>query len=174
MKFYGWKLFHKEQAGWTLIEVMAAVAITGIISLGASVSSAQIMNQTSNDRNHALANTYVTNAINWISRDALMAQTLSGYDIFPDDKLSLSWVQWDNKVCSANYSVVNGELQRTYSDGTNVSTTFIAQYINTDENMTCCTSGSGTLTVTITCSVGQGSCIVNVTKTRTITCRPEL
>ncbi len=175
MKFCGWKLFCNNQSGFTLIEVLASIAIIGVISLGASVSSAQIMNQTSRDRDNTLANTNVTNAINWMTRDALMAQTMSGCSGFPaTNPLTLSWVEWDNTVCSANYTVVNGVLSRTYSDGVNVSTISIAQCINTSGNMTCCISGNGTLTVTVTSSVGQGARIANVTKTRTIACRPGL
>jgi prepilin-type N-terminal cleavage/methylation domain-containing protein len=168
------KLFH-SQKGFTLIELMVAVSIMGIISLGAAVSSGQLLNQTSRDRDYTLASRYVTNAIYWISHDAMMAQSIEGCEGFPGtDALSLSWTDWDNNVFTANYTVENGVLTRNYSDGISVTSTFIAQNINTGEDLTSCSSDNGTLTVRVTSSVGEGSRIIDVTKTKNISCRPEL
>jgi hypothetical protein len=115
------------------------------------------------------------NAIHWISRDAMMAQTINGAEGFPQNEdLSLNWVEWDNTVNSANYSLENGILRRIYSDGSQVTNTIIAQYINPDEEMTNCVSYNGTLTLTITSSVGEGSKVVNVTRVREIISRPQL
>jgi prepilin-type N-terminal cleavage/methylation domain-containing protein len=174
MKNAGIKLFHRQK-GFTLIELMVAVAITGIISLGAAVSSGQLLNQTSRDRDYTLASRYVTNAIYWISHDAMMAQSIQGCEGFPGtDALSLTWTDWDNNVFSANYSVENGVLTRKYSDGVSVAYTFVAQNINTGDGLTSCSSANGTLTLTVTSSVGEGSRIIDVTKTKNIICRPKL
>ncbi len=175
MKLYRLKQFHKNQAGFTLVELLVAILITGFISLGASVSGVQLLNQTSRDTDYVAASRHAMNAIYWISRDVLMAQTIEGYAGFPQaDDLSLTWTDWENTVHTADYTLVNGTLKRVYSDGTNITTTLIAEYINPDENMTFCTYDDGVLTLTVTSSTGEGARVINVTKTREITNRPDL
>ncbi len=174
MKFFNLKFLHHNHAGFTIIEVMVALAIMSIISLGASVSTAQLMNQTSRDTDYTSASRHSMNALHWISRDVIMAQKIEGYEGFPTSPLCLSWTSWDNKNYSAAYTVTDGVLERTYSDGVNVTTTRIAEYINTGEDMTYCTYDDGTVTVTVTSTVGKGDHIINVTKTRIITNRPGL
>jgi len=177
MKFSGLKLklFHKNRAGFTLIEIMVAVAITGIIALGAAISSGQLLNQTSRDTDYTAASRHAMNAIHWISRDVLMAQTITGVEGFPQtDDLSLFWRGWDNSEHSVNYTLEDGTLKRTYSDGITVSTTLIAEFINPAADMTYCTSDNGVLTLTVTSTIGEGARIINVTKTRKITNRSKL
>jgi prepilin-type N-terminal cleavage/methylation domain-containing protein len=167
--------FYKNQAGFTLIELMAAIVITGFISLGATIASGQVLNETSRNTDYTTASRNAMNAIHWISWDAMMAQSISGTQVFPQNgNLSLSWVEWDNSVHSANYSLQNGILRRTYSDGSQVTSIVIAEYINPNAQMTNCTSFNGTLTLTITSSVGEGSKVTNVTRVREITSRPNL
>jgi prepilin-type N-terminal cleavage/methylation domain-containing protein len=169
------KKLHRNQAGLTLIEVLAAVAITGILALGASVSTGQLLNQTSRDTNITAASRYATNALYWMSRDALMSQNTTGEAGFPaTSALTLRWTSWDNINYSASYAVTDGTLYRTYSSGGAVSTAMIAMYINTSAGLTSCVSDDGTLTITITSSVGEGARTVNVTKTRRISSRPDL
>lgn len=175
MTRYLLRTFHKGRAGFTVIELMAAIAITSIISLGASISSAQLLNQTSSDTNYTAASRHAMNAIYWISRDAIMAQDISGYGGFPlTDDLSMTWVGWDNNTYSAEYTVDDGKLLRTLTVSGNASTMLVAQCINTAEDMTYCSSDNNVLTITITSSVGEGARMKNATKTREITNRPNL
>jgi prepilin-type N-terminal cleavage/methylation domain-containing protein len=168
------KLFF-SQAGFTLVETMTALAITGIISLGAAVASIQIINQTTRDSNYTVASRQTVNALNWISRDALMAQAVEGCGNFPETgALVFKWKGWDNNACTANYTVENGELRRVYSDGAGNADTFIAGYINSDQGRTWCTSSNGTITVSITASVGEGGRVIDITKSRVISNRPKL
>jgi prepilin-type N-terminal cleavage/methylation domain-containing protein len=167
--------FCKEQAGFTLIELIAAMAITGLIGLGASVSSFQVLNQTSKNSDYTTANRNAMNAIHWISRDAMMAQTMGGVDDFPNNgNLTLSWVEWNSTSHTANYSLENGVLFRIYSDGSQVSRTLISEDINPDVNSTFCSSDNGVLTVTITSSVGEGSRTVDAKRVREVALRPKL
>jgi prepilin-type N-terminal cleavage/methylation domain-containing protein len=175
MMFLPFKKLHRNQTGFTLIEVIAAVAITSIISLGASMASGQLLNQTSRDSNITAASRYATNALYWMSRDALMSQNITGQAGFPaTSALSLQWTSWDNVAYSANYTVENGTLYRTYSSGGTVTKAMIAPCINTSAGMTFCTYSGGNITITVTSSVGEGARIVNITKTRQISSRPDL
>ena len=104
-----------------------------------------------------------------------MAQTIQGVSVFPAaGSLTLGWKGWDNTVFSATYTVTNGVLERTYSVGSNSTTTQIAENIITTAGMTYCNSSNGTVTLTVTASGGKGARTINVTKTRIITNRPSL
>jgi prepilin-type N-terminal cleavage/methylation domain-containing protein len=169
------KSFSKNRAGFTLIEMIAAIAITGIISMGVSLAIGQVLNQTTRNNDYTTASRNAMNALHWISRDALMAQTINGTAGFPlTQDLSLKWSGWNNSSYTANYTVTNGQLRRIYSDGTNVTTTVIAEYINPAEGMTSCVSNNGTVTITITSSVGEGAKVIDITKVCEISSRPDL
>lgn len=159
-----------------LIEVLGALVIASLISLVVTMANAQVLNQTSDNNNYTTASRHTQNAIYWIGRDVQMAQTINGTDGFPQtENLVLSWKTWDNSIHTANYTLVNGELQRTYViDAGSPLTTVVAEYINPDEGMTYCTSDNGVVTLRITSSVGEGTKIVDVTKTHHITSRPNL
>jgi prepilin-type N-terminal cleavage/methylation domain-containing protein len=165
----------RGQAGFTLIEMLAAVAITGLIGLGVSIATGQVLNQTAMNNDYTLASRNALNALYWISHDAVMAQSIDGAGGFPQtEDLSLYWIGWDNTEHSANYTLENGVLKRIYSENGQVTTTIIATNINPDVSLTHCVSYNGTLTVTITGSVGEGDRVVNVTKVRDIATRPGL
>jgi type II secretory pathway pseudopilin PulG len=170
------RLFIKDQRGILLPEMLASLAIVAIIALGVSIASTQVMSQTARNSDYTTASRHTLNAIQWISRDTQMAQTIAGADGFPaTDDLVLTWTGWDNSEHEVTYSVVNGRVIRSYSvDGGPPSVTVVAEYINSDMAMTNCVSDNGVLTLTITSSVGVGSKITDVTKMREITRRPKL
>ncbi len=168
--------FHRNQAGYTLIEMLAVVVITGIIGLGAAIANAQVMTQTGKNNDYTTANRQVLNAIYWMSLDAQMMQSEpAGWATFPGTSLIFSYLTWDNDAIQVEYSVDNGTLRRSYTvNGGTPQEFLIAQYLNDDASSTNCTwdDASGELTLNITGSVGAGSHIINVTKQKTITSRP--
>ena len=169
------KLLNKKEAGFTLIEVMVSIVITGFIGLGATMGSAQVLNETTRNNDYTTASRNAMNAVYWISRDAQMAQVISGSVGFPQTSaLSLSWTDWNDSSYNATYSLANGRLTRSYNVDGQVTSTLIAEFINSSANMTGCVSVNGTLTLTITSSVGEGSKIVDVTRVREMTARPQL
>jgi prepilin-type N-terminal cleavage/methylation domain-containing protein len=175
MKFRKLKLFNKTESGFTLIEVIVSVAILGFISLGANISIIQLLNQSSRNSHITSASRNAMNGIYWISRDAQMAQVVAGTSGFPaTSDLSLAWEDWNSVSYNATYSITEGKLFRKYTVDGNSVNTLIAEYINADPNSTNCTSDGGTLTVTITSSVGEKAKIVNVTQVRKIAARPQL
>lgn len=160
--------------GFTLIETAVAIAISGIIGLGASVAIAQVSTETSRNSDYTTLSQQAMNAVHWLGQDVQMAQTIDGTDNFPSTPLELSWKWWDNKTYSVNYTLENGALTRVYSDGTGQTRTLVADYISSDSGWTNCVSDNGTLTFTITASIGEGSHSVNVTRVREVTARPQL
>jgi prepilin-type N-terminal cleavage/methylation domain-containing protein len=175
MKLRNMRLFHKNQSGFTVIELMVSLAITCFIALGASMSSIQIMNETTKNNDYNTASRNAMNAIYWMGRDAQMAQVISGSTGFPvTSALSLSWEDWNTSCHNVTYSLVNGKLYRTYSIDGQETESLVAEYINDSPSSTYCTSDNGTLILTITSSVGKGSKVVNVTRVREMTARPQL
>ncbi|MFC1902239.1 type II secretion system protein J [Chloroflexota bacterium] len=170
------KLVHlaKGQRGFSLIEILAALAITSLIGVGASFTSIQILNQSSYNNNYTTASRHTMNAIYWVSRDAQMSQTIEpdGASGFP---LTLSWTEWDNSAHQTTYSIVDDTLIRSHSvDGGTSSETLVAQYVNSASENTTCAFSSGIVTLKITTSVGEGTRTLSVSKVREITPRPGL
>ncbi len=170
------KSLGKDQRGMTLVEVLVSVAIAGIISLGATLANGQVLNQTTRNNDFTTASRQTLNALHWIGRDTQMAQTINGTSGFPaTSSLTLTWTDWDNTEYEVVYSVTDGKLIRSYTAGEgSPSVTFIADHINSEADKTYCTTDNGTLTLTITASVGEGDKIIDVTKKRVITSRPNL
>jgi hypothetical protein len=158
------------------MEMLAVLAITSLIGLVVAMANMQIMNQSSDNSNFNAGSRNTLNALHWISRDIQMAQSVNGTDGFPQtENLVLSWQAWDNTIYSANYTVVNGELTRTYTiNGSNPVVNVVAEYINTAEDKTYCSVTEGVVILTITSTVGEGSKAVDVTKVHEITSRPNL
>ncbi len=166
----------KSQGGFTILEMLVAVALTALISLGASMASVQVLNETARNTDYTTASRQAMNAIHWISQDAQMAQITLGADVFPDaGNLTFTWTTWENEVDRVVYSVSGGELKRQFfvGDGEPVETV-IAQYISDDPGLTSCVSDNGVLSLKVTASVGEGDKVVNVTRTRDTISRPNL
>ncbi len=164
----------RKQAGTSLIELIVALAVTASIGLGAAVSSAQVLTQTSRNADYTTASRHTLNAVQWVSGDVQMAQTIEteGATGFP---LTLTRMTWDNVVYQVVYDLEDGGLvRRYYIDGEGPYETLVAEYINPDAALTHCSTDNGVLSLTITGSVGEGDLVSSVTKVRQITSRPNL
>ena len=169
------RILLKKQNGFTLIEVMVSLAIISMISIGATMATGQVINQTSKNSDHTTATRQALNAVHWISRDAQMAQTLeadAGASGFP---LRMEWKKWDSSQHEVIYTLQNNKISRSYTvDGGAPAVTLIAEYINEDSSLTNCAVADNVLTIKITSSVGGGDLVVDFTKEAEISARPHL
>jgi len=159
----------RGERGFTLIEVLVVIAIAALITLGATTTTFQVFNVTRHSNDHIAVVRQVQNAGYWISRDALMAESVVvDGDPETDEFLTLKWTEWDfgkKKDLVVYYHEVTyffqdlpddiGKLDRTHwiNDEVNEQT-LVAEYIDYNTNATYDTS---VLTVQITSSLGEAS-----------------
>jgi prepilin-type N-terminal cleavage/methylation domain-containing protein len=114
MIFHRLRLFHKNQQGFTLVEVMLAFVIAGIITGGITATIFQVFSGSARTSNHMTAVRQVQNAGYWVSHDTLMAQSVvpdSGETGFP---LTLAWVGWEYGGGGGNTCIDSYEVRYTY------------------------------------------------------------
>jgi prepilin-type N-terminal cleavage/methylation domain-containing protein len=142
---------NSSQRGFTLVEVMVALAVNAIIAGVITMSIFQIFTVNLTSNAHMTAIKEVENANYWISNDARMAQIANTNSAsgFP---LTLTWIDWSGNSASATYDIVNSQLKRTYSENGGPPTdTLIASHI--DSNQTNCSITSDTFSFKITSAV---------------------
>jgi type II secretory pathway pseudopilin PulG len=108
------KIFGTNEKGFTLIDLIIGVAITGIISLGATTSIIQVVQGNHDNRNHMTAIEHIQNAGYWISRDAMMAQeAVLGADEDSGFPLILKWGEYDSDdEHEVVYDIMGNSLER--------------------------------------------------------------
>ncbi len=96
-----------------MIELIIAIALTGIIGAAATMSIHQVITSTALSNNENTAINQVRNAGYWISRDAQMAQSIVAENLTAPKILVLDWVglEWkegssqDERQCTNVYHV---------------------------------------------------------------------
>jgi prepilin-type N-terminal cleavage/methylation domain-containing protein len=114
-----------KQKGFTLIEMVAAIAVGGMLLAGALASIYQVVWGSARTNDQVIALNDVNYAAMWIRRDLQMAQetNLIDGDPVPQSSLELRWVDntgWatdETRNHSANYTLSGTKLLRNY-DGT--------------------------------------------------------
>jgi prepilin-type N-terminal cleavage/methylation domain-containing protein len=164
----------RVQRGFTLVELVVALAVSSIIALGTSAGIIHLLTQGARNTDYTTVSRHTLNALHWISRDAYMTQTVSpgGSSGFP---LTLSWTQWDNTQHEVVYSIDGQTLRRSYTiDGGQPTQTFIAGYIDSTGQNSVCTYSDGVLTVKITATINSDAHAISITKEREVKPRPNL
>ncbi len=158
----------RGRRGFTLIEVILALAIISFIGVGVTTSTIQILKQGVRNGYYITASQNTMNAVHWISRDAEMSQTVdtNGASGFP---LTLSWIDWESSEYEAVYAIEGNKLKRSYAvNGGEPSQAVVAEYVNSLPQNTNCAFDSRFLTLQVTTSVGEGVNAVSVTNIRKI------
>lgn len=163
---------HRDGKGFTLIEVLVGVAITGML-LGAVAMAVPLMNSSvKRGNNHTYVATQLQNAAHWVQVDAKMAQEVTpdgGGSGFP---LTMTWVDWDNTDYEVVYDVSGGNFSRAYTvtlvDEAPVTTArSLAQSIASGT----CSYADGVLTVALQSEEGSGR--EKASQVRTIEVKPR-
>ena len=155
MIFHRLGLIHNNQRGVTLVELIVAVAITGIITGGITMTIFQVFGGNERTSNHMTAVRQVQNAGYWISHDTQMAQDVDtgASSGFP---LTLTSTDWDSgDMHQVIYTLlVDNKLQREHYTNLNLdATTIVAEYINPDETSCVWDDAEGKLTLTVTATM---------------------
>jgi len=128
--------------GFTLLELMVALAIGALLSTGAAAAIYQLWNVNNIDSARVKAVKEVENAVHWLNRDAQMAQKVevNGTDYW----LKLTWVTWEeNQKIEVVYSLASDTLIRKYYEYENetadlISSMTIARHLITSGDQTSC------------------------------------
>jgi prepilin-type N-terminal cleavage/methylation domain-containing protein len=147
------KKLNKDQKGFTLIEVLIAIAITGLITWGITMTIFQVFDMNTRSTNRMAAITQLENAGLWVSKDTQMANDVSTPS---EESLQLTWNDyWDTGAShNVTYTLEDNTLQRSHSvNGGASNSTTIAEYID----QTSFVWDGDWLTFTVTATVGGES-----------------
>jgi prepilin-type N-terminal cleavage/methylation domain-containing protein len=154
----------KREAGFTLFEMLVAMAVGGVLLAGLVTGIFQVLYGVEQIKVKSIAIADIENAAHWITRDVVMGQSVSLVDGAPPvSQMSLSWTdytEWAKQEPSAshsaNYTYSGTQLVRGY-DGVEM---VIGRYLTRVEF-----SRSGNrITVTLTSSP-EGDPRTEVTRT---------
>jgi prepilin-type N-terminal cleavage/methylation domain-containing protein len=122
-----------NQKGFTLLEILIAMAVTAIIGLAIGRVVIQVMSVNAGSNTREIAIKQVENAVHIISRDALQTQIFSPvnslnnpkpvdavskeivFDLAAGDRLILTWTSWDSKQTAITYDLLNKKLRKSVS-----------------------------------------------------------
>lgn len=147
----------KKHKAFTLIEILIAVALVGILGAGITTFAMQTITETKRSSNHMQVIQQLQNAGFWVSRDVQMAQTVTpGPNAgFP---LQVDWTDEALNTFQVTFSLSEGVIQRSLvKNGQAAVTTTVARFIDSNPGLTNCTYASNLLTFNVTSKLGQSS-----------------
>jgi len=151
----------KNQRGFSLLELLLVIAITGIITAAITTTVFQVFAMNTRTANHMSAVSQVQQAGKLVSQDVLQAQ---GVDIV-SEFLKLTWTDWatgdGHEIIYTWGDMPSGALKilwrEHYINSSLDATTKVAEYIDTDPTKTSCDWADGVLTFTVTATLGEES-----------------
>ena len=116
-----------RQKGFTLVELLVALAVGSLVIVGALGAIYQVVWGTSRTNSQVVALTDVHQAALQLKKDIVMAQTTDLTDGVPRDSATLGWTDYtsfdpeENKDHTSAYNLLSdGVLQRTYDEATSI------------------------------------------------------
>jgi prepilin-type N-terminal cleavage/methylation domain-containing protein len=159
------KKLHKDQTGFSLIELLIVIALTGIVTAAITMTVFQVFNMNTRTSNRMAAVSQVQQAGKLVSEDILEAQpasinvTRSGVKF-----LVLGWTAQNGTAYVVNYTlesmpsgIFNILWRKHYTNSVLDSTTKVAEYIDPDQTKTSCVWDGKVLTFKVTATVGKES-----------------
>jgi prepilin-type N-terminal cleavage/methylation domain-containing protein len=156
------KKLKKDEKGFTFIELLIAILLTGIVASAVTGTILYVFNENFRTANRMAAVRQVRNVGFWISPDGQMAKNvMTGGD--PDTLFTFTWQEWETGDShNITYSLVDmssGEFKilkrEHYIESDLDSITIVAEYIDSTE--TDCDFSGDVLTFTVTATVGGQS-----------------
>jgi len=89
----------KKEKGFSIVSVVAAIAVASLVAAGAGMTSMQIIKGTARNEDHAEVVRQAQNLGRWFSRDALMAGNITAGDdpeTGDDELLTIYWKDWES------------------------------------------------------------------------------
>jgi prepilin-type N-terminal cleavage/methylation domain-containing protein len=142
----GIRLIHKGQSGFTLVELLIAIALTALITTGVTMAIGQTFTGSTRSVNHMVAVRQVQEAGYWIAFYAYAGQglTTTGESSFP---LVVNWIDFDgNARHKIVFSLNSSGLQASYYvdevlDPEQTGRVPVFQFINNPDTTNCRVSG---------------------------------
>jgi prepilin-type N-terminal cleavage/methylation domain-containing protein len=137
-------ILRKQQAGYTLVELVVVIAILGLLTVAINAGITQTVRVGANSSEYITAIKQGGNAMQWLAKDIPQAQTVklgkeSGFPI------ELAWIEWDGTTYSVNYSMSGTSLVRTQVINSGApQQTIVANYLDVTSNTTCRYMDQGT------------------------------
>jgi prepilin-type N-terminal cleavage/methylation domain-containing protein len=153
------KKLRKDQRGFSILELLMVIALTGLIAAAITTTFFQFFNMNTRTANHMIAVSQVQQAGKLVSEDMLEAQVDRIDDSPSGGKfLILGWANNITGDHDVTYTLEDSELWReeTISNPTPTTTSVrVAEYI--DPTKTSCDWDDNVLTFTVTATVGDES-----------------
>jgi prepilin-type N-terminal cleavage/methylation domain-containing protein len=156
-----------NQGGFTLLELIIAIAIAGLITAGITVAIMQILTINTRASNHMVAVRQVQQAGKEVSKDTLQAQPNKIDDQPSGAFLALNWTDWQGGNNTVVYTLKPMPsspdlrmLHRSYAiNGTPEVTapSIVAEYIDPYQTSCSWNATLGLLIFTVTATVGTES-----------------
>jgi prepilin-type N-terminal cleavage/methylation domain-containing protein len=144
------KKLKKDQRGFTLLELLIGIAITGLITTAITMAIFQTFTGSARSSNHMIAVRQVQEAGYWVSLYTYMAQdaTITGDSGFP---LILRWVDFDTgENHEVEFGLDSSGLRGSYSIGGSVDPEKtgkipVFEVVNPDQTKTNCQVSGGSV-----------------------------